>query len=434
MEGLKKLEEIQRMLIFMDSQHFISPTPTSSLSDSHRFLAQFLLFLIEPSGKLSIDDKCSLISQHLPKISPSFLENALVVLPGEQTGGLGDPLSVDLVKEDIGDGSRGSGSNAVCEDMALIGLDAMQRANSTLEDFCRSYFMFHGMDLNRPESIFKYLPVLSFVESYIYQLDTLNEKMVDFTVSKVAVRDGRFDKEAYSTLACRFNKDFESDTIRPLTVLLQCNGLLTKRIREELKNGEEYWALERRLCGASEQDEISIEDALRAIQLKSFDYRVLNLLLYQLQGEEVNDLHMEFLTISEFLVEVSDDLFDYEVSLQAKSFENIISASRFPVLNMWFFVQEDVLENNFNILRMFVRIYGASVAPTMLAKSIAEAEEKYEKLSKALDPKLYASYQKRCEEATREGGKISGYSLGSWTIPPLIVDEELYRSSMQDSS
>ncbi|XP_021714197.1 uncharacterized protein LOC110682231 isoform X2 [Chenopodium quinoa] len=407
MEGLKKLEEIQRMLIFMDSQHFISPTPTSSLSDSHRFLAQFLLFLIEPSGKLSIDDKCSLISQHLPKISPSFLENALVVLPGEQTGGLGDPLSVDLVKEDIGDGSRGSGSNAVCEDMALIGLDAMQRANSTLEDFCRSYFMFHGMDLNRPESIFKYLPVLSFVESYIYQLDTLNEKMVDFTVSKVAVRDGRFDKEAYSTLACRFNKDFESDTIRPLTVLLQCNGLLTKRIREELKNGEEYWALERRLCGASEQDEISIEDALRAIQLKSFDYRVLNLLLYQLQGEEVNDLHMEFLTISEFLVEVSDDLFDYE---------------------------EDVLENNFNILRMFVRIYGASVAPTMLAKSIAEAEEKYEKLSKALDPKLYASYQKRCEEATREGGKISGYSLGSWTIPPLIVDEELYRSSMQDSS
>lgn len=176
------------------------------------------------------------------------------------------------------------------------------------------------------------------------------------------------------------------------------------RIREELKYGEEYWALERKLCGASEQ--ISVEDALRAIHLKSFDYRVLNLLLYQLRGEEVNDLHMEFLTVSEYLVEISDDLFDYE---------------------------EDVLENNFNILRMFVRIYGASAAPTMLAKCIAEAEEKYEKLSKALDLELSLSYQRRCEEATREGGKISGYSLGSWTIPPLIVDEELYRSSMQDS-
>ena len=33
--------------------------------------------------------------------------------------------------------------------------------------------------------------------------------------------------------------------------------------------------------------QISIEDVLRAIHLKSFDYRVLNLLLYQLRGEEV---------------------------------------------------------------------------------------------------------------------------------------------------
>ncbi|KNA08710.1 hypothetical protein SOVF_160220 [Spinacia oleracea] len=407
MEGLKKLEETQRILMFMDSQNFISPTSASSHSDSHRFLAQFLLFLMEPSGKLSIEDKCSLISQHLPKISPSFVEKALVVLPGERTGGLGDSLSVNLVKGNTGDdiGSHGSRMNSAYEDVALIGLDAMQRANSTLEDFCRSYFMFHGMDLKRPEYIFKYLPVLSFAESYIYQLDTLNEKMVDITVNKVANQDGKSHEEAYSTLACRPDKVFESDPFRTLTLLLQYHGLLTERIREELKYGEEYWALERRLCGASEQ--ISIEDALRAIHLKSFDYRVLNLLLYQLRGEQVNDLHMEFLTVSEYLVEVSDDLFDYE---------------------------EDVLENNFNILRMFVRIYGVSAAPTMLAKCIAEAEEKYEKLSKALDPELYSSYKIRCEEATREGGNKSGYSLGSWTIPPLIVDEELYRSSMLKDS
>ncbi|XP_057251639.1 uncharacterized protein LOC104895648 isoform X4 [Beta vulgaris subsp. vulgaris] len=341
MEGLKKLEEIQRMLLFMESEGFISGSFsfTSSHSDSHRFLAQFLLFLMEPSGKLSIHNKCTLISQHLPK--------------------------------------------------------------------CRSYFMFHGMDVKSPASIFKYLPMLSFTESFIYQLDTLNEKMVNVTMNKVIIRDGRsneFIQEAYTTLACSFNKDFESDPFRPLTLLLQYHGLLTERIREELKYGEEYWDLERRLCGASEQ--ISIEDVMRAIHLKSFDYRVLNLLLYQLRGEEVDDLHMEFLTVSEFLVEISDDLFDYE---------------------------EDVLENNFNVLRMFIRIYGPSAAPTMLAKYITEAEEKYEKLSQALDPQICLSYQKRCEEATREGGKISGYSLGSWSIPPLIVDEELYRSSMQNS-
>lgn len=84
---------------------------------------------------------------------------------------------------------------------------------------------------------------------------------------------------------------------------------------------------------------------MRAIHLKSFDYRVLNLLLYKLRGEEVstkqtpllvsqwiwilylmihiclflsffgtlvekvNELHMDFLSISEFLVEVADDLY-----------------------------------------------------------------------------------------------------------------------------
>ncbi|KAJ6413628.1 hypothetical protein OIU84_006433 [Salix udensis] len=154
------------------------------------------------------------------------------------------------------------------------------------------------------------------------------------------------------------------------------------------------------------QTEILVEDVMRAIHLKSFDYRVLNLLLYQLRGEKVNDVHMEFLSISEFLVEVSDDLFDYE---------------------------DDVLENNFNILRMFVRIYGPAMAPAMLAKYIAEAEEKYDSLLKTLDPQLSRNYQRRCEEATKEGGKMSGYPLGTWNIPPAIVDEELYRSNRLNS-
>lgn len=92
-----------------------------------------------------------------------------------------------------------------------------------------------------------------------------------------------------------------------------------------------------------------------------------------------------------------------------------------------------MLENNFNILRMFVRIYGPSRAPTMLAKSITEAEEKYEELLKTLDPELCMNYQKRCEEATKEGGKICGHSLGTWNMPVVIADEELYRSNIVNS-
>lgn len=118
-------------------------------------------------------------------------------------------------------------------------------------------------------------------------------------------------------------------------------------------------------------------------------------------GVKVNELHMEFLSVSEFLVEVSDDLFDYE---------------------------DDVLENSFNVLRMFVRIYGSVGAPAMLAKFIVEAEDKYNCLLKALDPLLSVKYQRRCEEATREGGEKSSSPLGSWSIPPIIKDEDLYRS------
>ena len=31
------------------------------------------------------------------------------------------------------------------------------------------------------------------------------------------------------------------------------------------------------------------------------------------------------------------------------------------------------------------------------------------------------------------GGKISGHRLGTWSMPPVIVDEELYRSNFQNS-
>ncbi|KAM1815926.1 hypothetical protein ACFX12_000394 [Malus domestica] len=80
---------------------------------------------------------------------------------------------------------------------------------------------------------------------------------------------------------------------------------------------------------------------------------------------------------------------------------------------------------------MFVKMYGAS-APTVLAKYIVEAEEKYNNLLKRLDPQLSLNYQRRCVEATKEGGSASAHPLGAWSIPPLILDEEFYRSSLLD--
>ncbi|KAF3439260.1 hypothetical protein FNV43_RR17536 [Rhamnella rubrinervis] len=403
MERLRKLEELQRTMILMES-HGIHTN--SSDHDSTRFVSNLVLFMVQPCGELDLDQKCRLVSDYVPKMSAGFLEEASLCLTreGYQQQTVENPL---LLKCEYKSDSHPSQTNF--EEIAMVGLDAMQRANSTLEDFCRSYFMFHGMDVTQPQSVFKHLPVLSFTESYIYQLDSLNEKMLDASSDGVTFseRGPEMMKEADLRLISMFGNVFQSDPFRPLANVLNLHGLLTERVVQEFKCGEAYWALERSLCSATiNRKEISVEDVMKAIHLKSFDYRVMNLLLYQLRGEQVNELHMDFLSISEFLVEVADDLFDYE---------------------------DDVLENNFNILRMFVHIYGAS-APTMLAKHITEAEEKYNTLLKTLDSQLSLNYQRRCEEATKEGGYKSEHPLGTWSMPPLILDEESYRSNLSTPS
>nr|XP_027075294.1 uncharacterized protein LOC113699259 isoform X2 [Coffea arabica] len=363
MEGLRELERVQRIIELMESHGVLNPNNNIN-PYSNRFLANFTHFLVQTCSELDMEIKCQLISEYMTKISTLFLEEALQCIGEEGNEHIGNAVPVHCDDEQNVDPSR---DNFL--DTAAIGLDSMLRANSTLEDF----------------------------------LDTLNEKLLQSPAYGVQL--GEIESyvgcQTEGRRAIRSLKMLEADPFKPLLILLEHQGLLTERIREELWSGVEYWSLERKLCcHPLSGSESSVGDVMRAIHLKSFDYRVLNLLLYQLRGEKVNELHMEFLSISEFLVELSDDLFDYE---------------------------DDVLENNFNILRMFVRIYGASRAPTMLAKRITETEEKYENMLKSLDPELAMNYQKRCEEATKEGGKISGPSLGTWNIPTIIEDEDSYR-------
>ncbi|XP_048427262.1 uncharacterized protein LOC103960051 isoform X4 [Pyrus x bretschneideri] len=363
MDELRKLEDVQRMLTFLQSRGLVT---TSSHDDSSSFLAKLILFLVQPCGELDLGKKCSLVSEYTPKISAAFLKEASKCITGKGHGeNCENALQLDCAHK-----LESSSLHTDFEEMAMVGLDAMQRANSTLEDF----------------------------------LDALNEKTLHAASSEMTISERGTEVEGQWLIA-RCASSFKGAPFRPLSCVLECHGLLTKRMQDEFKSGEEYWALERKLCYAlMNKMEIVVEDVVKAIHLKSFDYRVLNLLLYRLRGEEVDELHMEFLSISEFLVEVADDLFDYE---------------------------EDVIENSFNILRMFVKMYGAS-APTVLAKYIAEAEDKYNNLLKRLDPQLSLNYQRRCVEATKEGGSASAHPLGAWSIPPLILDGEFYRSNMLD--
>ncbi|XP_039818324.1 uncharacterized protein LOC120680828 isoform X2 [Panicum virgatum] len=403
MEALLELERVQRVLSLMSSRGLCS-TGSGGGGDggggADRFLAQFLLFMVQPFDSLSMEKKFLLVSEMLGKVTPDTMEEVqhlsrLEADPDISSGALLQPNKKFKMQAD----------KSTIQAAPMVGFDAMTRAKSTLEDFCRSYFMFHGLDVNNPQSVFKYLPILSFTESYIYQLDASNEDSLDL------VSDDSSSSKALERKKKVFDETSLSQMIEPLNGLLRCQGLMTDRLRTELESGIQYWSLERKLCQAlSRNEKISIDDVMKAIHVKSFDYRVLNLLMYQLTGQQVNELHMDFLSVSEFLVEISDDLYDYE---------------------------DDVMNNTFNILRMYAAIYGPSEAPNMLAKCIGEAEEKYESFSKKLDPGLSGSYWRRCEEATKEGGKISGHAYGTWNIPPVVSDEESFRcerSSKHDAS
>ncbi|KAK4264932.1 hypothetical protein QN277_026047 [Acacia crassicarpa] len=190
MDELSKLEQVQSMLDFMGSGG-LAKCPTNSDHQSNRFLANLMLLLIQPFGKLDMAEKCSLVCEFMPRLSATLLEEASHCL---SQGGM-------MKEENSSEGHNpctplgcqqnlvGNSLQHCCdqmaydsllrnddENLAMVGLDSMQDANSTLEDFCRSYFMFHGLDVSKPQSIFKYLPILSFTESYIYQV---NSRLVD---------------------------------------------------------------------------------------------------------------------------------------------------------------------------------------------------------------------------------------------------------------
>uniref|UniRef100_A0A0E0P9W9 Uncharacterized protein n=1 Tax=Oryza rufipogon TaxID=4529 RepID=A0A0E0P9W9_ORYRU len=358
MEALLKLEKVQRVLSLMGSRGLSGSGSDSGASDGgggDRFLAHFLLFLVQPFDSLSMEKKALLVSDLLRKVNVDTLEEVCHLGSIECTSGEGRIIPASTSDQDISSGDplqpnkklKLHAEKLTVQEAPMVGFHAMRRANSTIEDFVRtvrSYFMFHGLDVNKAQSIFKFLPVLCFTESYIYQLDDLNEynlQMVPGNDASLTVleRENRTSNEASLT-----------GMLNVLDDLLQRQGLMTDQLRNELKSGIQYWSLERKLCQAlSRNDKISIEDVMEAIHLKSFDYRVLNLLMYCLTGQ-----------------------------------------------------QDDVMNNTFNILRMFAAIYGPSEAPKMLAKCIGEAEEKYERFSKKLDPTLSGSYWRRCEEATKE--------------------------------
>ncbi|KAL4854877.1 hypothetical protein ACK3TF_004356 [Chlorella vulgaris] len=257
-----------------------------------------------------------------------------------------------------------------------------------MQDFVLTYFPLHGLDPLK--DFLRWWQLLVFVEGVIYQADEENEQATG-NPTDAARQPGDAGLEA-------------------MEQLLQQRGLLTAGVQKELAAGRRYWQQERRLCSLMLQHpavpeqghgtacSFTLQDVLEASAAKSFDYRLLNHLVYALRKEEPDQLLLRFLQVDEMLVDIGDDLTDYEDDIDAGSGSG-----------------------SFNIFRCFVHLWGRD-APLHMAQRVGELEQQREQLLAQLPLEQQRHVRQRQVEAASEGeGGLR------WQMPPIVLDEAAFR-------
>ena len=252
----------------------------------------------------------------------------------------------------------------------------------------KTYFPLHGID---QEDFFEFWDILIYVEGAIYQLDELNEQIAAGTAGPATI----------------------NDVMRGVAVIkdvLEAKGLLTDAVRGELDDGLQFWEQER-VFGAKMLANSKVppnghspplffmDDVLAAAAKKSFDYRVLHLLLHALRDMPPSKDLLEFLLVDEKLVDLGDDLSDYE---------------------------DDVCSNSFNIYRLYVHLYGRK-APLRLVERISALETRHAELLGHLPTQLQDIYKTRMANAAEAPGALR------WTFPTPILNESAYRAEHSNS-
>ena len=247
-----------------------------------------------------------------------------------------------------------------------ISARALAKARGTVEDFARSYMPLLGLPV---DDVLCFADSLYFVAGSLYELDELNERGGDPSQAPAAAALRQF---------------------------LAGRGLLDD-VQATLDVGYDYWALERRLIAewkrprgdAAHEDEL-LRSACRASACKSFDYHVLALLVAGLTGRTVSKEMMLFLGACFHLVEIEDDLKDYE---------------------------KDVEKGAFNVYAAFVRRYGAA-APDRLRVWIAERENFYLETRAVLTDEQLRFHISRNEAQGGAGPVMAPEACsGGWALP-----------------
>jgi len=309
-------------------------------------------------------------------------------------------------------------------------------------DFVASYFPYVGLKI--PEDFFKHLDVLVFVEATIYQLDEDNEALAaqgrtepgrrlleESVLARVLEGLGLMDdcimaelkqgdvywegerklcsamrdrgciprpslvlKEASPTELGSREEGASSKADPAVPAEKQSSGQEETKVQGPLPQQQQH---QRELQQESWQG-FSLEEALAVHESKSFDYRVMHLILWKLAGRQPHPSLLQFLRVDELLVDIGDDLTDYE---------------------------DDVERNSFNIFRCYAHLFGAD-APRMLVQRISNLEQLHAQLLAELPTHLQAHWLARHKEASAEGGSCDGAG-SSWEFPSIIYDETAFR-------
>ena len=275
----------------------------------------------------------------------------------------------------------------MASDIKTISLKALERSRSTIEDLVKTYLPLLDLPLS---SFFKHMDLIVWLEATIYQLDEENEEWCSMMITK----DHAINQPPTGPLQLSGERSL-------ITQMLTQRGLMDERIEAELSAGDSYWQMERDIAQRlANGGVISESNVMQAHGIKSFDYRLLFLVFHRLFQKPYDEALISFLHIDERLVDISDDLADYE---------------------------DDVEANSFNILRCYVRLYDIK-AGEKLVELISGLEIEHSRRMEQLTKDQRGHWLMRHEESrgVNDGG-------ARWQIPCIILDEEQWRLGLSTS-
>ncbi|CAG9461839.1 unnamed protein product [Pedinophyceae sp. YPF-701] len=320
----------------------------------------------------------------------------------------------------IGKRFRGGAVGAECavieaarsELLPVLSRRAMHRARSTVKDFVLSYYPLMGL---LPIDFLEHWDTLVFFEVCLYQMDEINE---DCCKAGTPTRPALYGACADAARSCLAAACPTGDALDPAgpsggprPARTAPSAIATARA--EFAAGLAYWdaelAIARALAdvpgafpcaGAASAPSSVLTDAaiLSTHESKSFDFRCLHALARHLHGlAPASPQLLQFLVVDERLVDIGDDLVDYE---------------------------DDIERNSFNILRCMAAVHGAG-APVRVAELIGQLEVQHAALLRGLPEASRSAHVSRLAAAAQ--GRAGALR---WSFPALVLDEAAWRRAL----